>query len=579
MHACDAPLHALIDFADPALQCAFGAPLRVHAAQTLDEVRRVLDAVAAEAAQGRWCVGYLRYEAAPAFDRALVTHPHDPADGPLAWFGVHEAARPLPTAQRDGARLAWGELPPRARFDADIGAILDAIAAGTLYQVNHTATLAGRLLEGDARELFDALRRAQPRAFAAFIDAGAEQILSASPELFFHWADGRLEARPMKGTAARGATADEDAANAAALRASEKERAENLMIVDLIRNDLSHVAQLHSVRVPQLFALQAWPTVWQMSSVVEARTRPGTTLAEVFAALFPCGSVTGAPKVQAMRMIRRLEPGPRGVYCGAVGVVRPGGAATFNVPIRTVRLAGDRASCGLGSGITADARADGEWREWATKRGFVERASEPFALLETMRLEGGEFRARDAHLARLRRAAAHFGFAFDAAAVQAALDGLAGAHRQGVWRVRLLLDVAGTPSLEAFAHADHAGGPLRVQLAGAPIASGEFVRFKTTRRAHYGAFAPREPGVFDTLLWNESGELTEFTRGNVCVQRADGRWVTPPLSSGLLDGIGRAAALREGRVSEAVVRVDELPRVKALAFVNSLRGWLEVTLT
>lgn len=569
-------MSALIDFADPALQLAFGAPLRVHAAHAPGEVRAVLDAVADEAAQGRWCVGYLRYEAAPAFDRALVTHPHDPADGPLAWFGVHEAALPLPAPLCDGARIDWGTLPPRERFDADIATILDAIAAGALYQVNHTATVQGRLREGNARALFDALRRAQPRAFAAFIDAGGEQVLSASPELFFHWADVRLEARPMKGTAARGATADEDAANAAALRASQKERAENLMIVDLIRNDLSHVAELHSVRVPQLFALQAWPTVWQMSSVVEARTRPGTTLADVFAALFPCGSVTGAPKVQAMRMIRRLEPAPRGVYCGAVGVVQPGGAATFNVPIRTVRLAGDLASCGLGSGITADARADGEWREWATKRGFVERASEPFRLLETMRLEGGALRERAAHVARLQRAAAHFGFAFDAALVQAALDALAGTHRQGTWRVRLLLDVAGTPSLEAFAHADHAGPPPRVQLADAPIATSEFVRFKTTRRAHYERFAPRDAGVFDTLLWNDAGELTEFTRGNVCVQRADGTWVTPPLRCGLLDGIGRAAALRDGRVGEGVVRVDELPQARALAFVNSLRGWLLV---
>ncbi|NRF66042.1 aminodeoxychorismate synthase component I [Aquincola sp. S2] len=576
----DSPtLHALIDFADPAVQLGFGAPLRVHATHTVGGVRGVLDAVADEAAQGRWCVGYLRYEAAPAFDAALVTHPHDSNAGPLAWFGVHEEALPLPAPVRDGARVDWQDLPPRSRFDADISHILAAIAAGELYQVNHTATLQGRLCAGDPRALFDALRRAQPRAYAAFIDAGHEQILSASPELFFHWDDGRIESRPMKGTAARGNTPDEDAALAAALRASDKERAENLMIVDLIRNDLSRFAEPFSVHVPRLFALQAWPTVWQMSSVVEARTRPGTTLTDVFAALFPCGSVTGAPKVQAMRMIRRLEPAPRGVYCGAVGIVQPGGAATFNVPIRTLRLAGDRATCGIGSGITADARADGEWQEWRTKRGFVERASAPFALLETMRLDGGVFRERDAHLARLARAAAHFGFACDPGVIGAALDALAAERPQGCWRVRLLVDVAGQPALEVHAHEDWPG-PRRVQLAASALAEagGEFVRFKTTRRAHYDALAPRDPGAFDTLLWNAAGELTEFTRGNACFELADGRWVTPPLHCGLLDGIGRAAALREGRVSEAVVRVDELPQVRRIAFFNSLRGWIDVTL-
>jgi para-aminobenzoate synthetase/4-amino-4-deoxychorismate lyase len=574
------PLHALVDFASPQsglapLRAAFGAPVRVLSAHAPAEVHAVLDAAEAEARAGRWCVGWVRYEAAAAFDPAFQTHP---ADGPLAWFGVHDRALPLPPAELDDALADWHGQPSRPGFDAAIAEIHRAIADGELYQVNLTAPLQGRLREGSARALFDALRRAQPQALAAYIDSGAEQVLSVSPELFFDWRHNTIQSHPMKGTAPRGATPEADAALADALRTSPKERAENLMIVDLIRNDLSRIAEPFSVQVPRLFECQAWPTVWQMVSVVQARPRAGTTLADVFAALFPCGSVTGAPKVHAMRLIRRLEPGPRGVYCGAVGVLQPGGTATFNVPIRTLQLRGSALRCGIGSGITADARAEGEWAEWRTKRAFVERASQPFELLETMRLEDGRLHERVLHTIRLARAAAHFGFQHDGAAVDEALARLAATHPQGLWRVRLLLDARGRPTVEAHSHAPTIG-TATVRLAPRPLAEadGEFVRFKTTRRAHYDALAPTDPAVFDTLLWNARGELTEFTRGNVAV-KLDGRWVTPPLACGLLDGIGRAAALRDGRLAEAVVRVDELPRAAAVAFINSLRGWVEVVL-
>ncbi|MDB5929772.1 MAG: para-aminobenzoate synthase, subunit, partial [Polaromonas sp.] len=451
---------------------------------------------------------------------------------------------------------------------------------------NFTAPLLGEWLgepEADAAlALFAALERAQPGGYAAFIDTGDAadgQLLSVSPELFFDWHGGAILARPMKGTAARGATVADDAAQAGALRASPKERAENVMIVDLLRNDISRIAEPFSVRVPRLFHTEALPSIWQMTSDVRARTRAGTTLADVFAALFPCGSITGAPKVRAMQMIQSLEAGPRGVYCGAIGVVRPTGhgnglRATFNVPIRTVAVRGGALACGIGSGITSGALADAEWQEWRQKRAFVERASQPFDLLETLALQGGELRHRAEHLQRLMQAAAHFGIRWDAAAVQRCLDELAQAHRHGLWRVRLLLDAQGRPRAEAFAM-DASPVHIRLQLAERPLleAEGEFVRFKTTRRAHYDAFAPTAPGVFDTVLWNARGEITECTRGNVAMLMA-GRWVTPPLACGLLPGVGRALALRDGRLEEAVVRVEDLARVQGWAFVNSLRGWI-----
>ena len=580
-------INSRIDFSDPhdsaapRLRHAFGSPHALLVAHELAEVRPVLDAVQAAAQEGRWCVGYVRYEAAPAFDAALAVHA---SDGPLAWFAVYDEALPWPgDAGTGAAQVQWTETCPRPAFGAAMDQIQRAIAAGELYQVNFTAPLLGQWVgpppEDAALALFAALQRAQPGGYAGFIDTGDVQLLSVSPELFFDWQDDQILARPMKGTAARGATPETDAAQAEALRASPKERAENVMIVDLLRNDISRIAEPFSVQVPALFHTQALPTVWQMTSDVQARTRPGTTLADVFVALFPCGSVTGAPKVRAMQTIRRLEPQPRGVYCGAIGVVRPGAQghgirATFNVPIRTVTVQAGRLRCGIGSGITSGAVPDAEWQEWRNKRQFLDRASQPFDLLETLALQGGQLRHAAEHLQRLASAAAHFGIPWDAARVQHCLNELAQAHPQGSWRVRLLLDAQGQARAQAFAM-DASPTRVRLQLADRPLmeAHGEFVRFKTTRRAHYDAFTPVEPGVFDTVLWNAEGEITECTRGNLAM-RIDGRWVTPPLASGLLPGVGRALALRDGRLTERVVRLDEVARVQDWAFLNSLRGWI-----
>jgi len=543
-----------------------------------EDVRAVLDAAQAAARQGAWCVGYLRYEAAPAFDAALTVHP---ADGPLAWFAVHDAALPWPdSVQEASPQLQWQEVMTRPAFEAALAELQRAIANGEYYQVNFTAQMRAAL-GGDAHSalaLFLALQRAQPGGYAAFMDTGEEQLLSVSPELFFDWREERLLTRPMKGTAPRGANPEDDAAQAEALRNSPKERAENVMIVDLLRNDLSRIAEPFSVRVPRLFHTEALPAVWQMTSDVEACTRPGCSLADVFAALFPCGSITGAPKVRAMRAIHALEPEPRGVYCGAMGVLRPGGAATFNVPIRTVSLRGKEARCGIGSGITSGSVAEAEWQEWRHKRAFLERASVPFDILETLALDAGQLRHLDAHLVRMAASAAHFGHPWDAARVHACLRDLQRAHPQGLWRVRLLLAAGGAFSAQAYAM-EPSPPQVRLQLADRPLdaAHSEFVRFKTTRRAHYDAFTPVAPGVFDCVLWNAQGEITECTRGNIAM-RVDGRWVTPPLACGLLPGVGRAQALREGRLSEAVVRVDDLAKVEAWAFVNSLRGWIDAAL-
>jgi para-aminobenzoate synthetase/4-amino-4-deoxychorismate lyase len=460
------------------------------------------------------------------------------------------------------------------------------ITAGAFYQVNYTAQMQGTVTNASASApalpLFHALQRAQPGGYAAYLDTGTEQVLSVSPELFFDWQGGAILTRPMKGTAPRGSTAEDDVTQEMALRTSVKERAENVMIVDLLRNDLSRIAEPFSVRVPRLFHTEALPSVWQMTSDVEARTRADCSLADVFAALFPCGSVTGAPKVRAMQAIHALEGAPRGVYCGALGVVQPGGHATFNVPIRTVTLRGTAARCGIGSGITSGSTTDGEWSEWQHKQAFVQRASASFSLLETLGLFDGHLRDPQAHLTRMEHAARHFAYPWNAQQVQDTLQRVTQQHPEGTWRVRLLLDAQGRPTVQAYA-LPASPERVRLQLADRPLdaAHGEFVRFKTTHRAHYDAFTPQDTpaqaAAFDTVLWNTQGEVTECTRGNIALL-LDGQWLTPPLTCGLLPGVGRARAIAEGRMTEAVVRLQDLQRVQAAAFVNSLRGWIEADL-
>ena len=564
-----------------ALRVAFGEPVDVLVAHTLDQVKPVLQAVQERSLGGQWCVGYVRYEAAPAFDSALHVHP---TTGPLVWFGVHDA--PLPAADEapgsptpgDMARVTWQPGIHRTRFDGALDRLHQAIADGEIYQANFTATNTGTL-HVPPLELFNAMRQAQPGGFAAYIDTGDEQVLSASPELFFDWHEGHITTRPMKGTAPRGRTPEEDTALADALRSSPKERAENVMIVDLIRNDLSRLATPFSVTVDGLGRVQALSTVWQMVTDVHADTRPGTSLVDVFTALFPCGSVTGAPKVQAMRLIHELEDTDRAVYCGAVGVVRPGGSATFNVPIRTVLAQrddnGSHVRTGTGSGITCDAQAAGEWQEWRHKQTYLTRASYAFALLETLALQDGVLQHQAAHLARMATAAAHFGFPWRPDSADQALAALCTQHPAGAWRVRLLMDNTGAARAEAYA-LPATPATVRLELARRPLlqARNEFVRYKTTRRAHYDAFTPTDPAVFDTLLWNAQGEVTECTRGNIALL-LDGRWVTPAAHCGLLPGVGRAYWLAQGRMEEAVIHLNDLPRVKAMAFLNSLRGWVD----
>jgi para-aminobenzoate synthetase/4-amino-4-deoxychorismate lyase len=544
----------------------------VVTAWRLADVIPLLERVERHAREGRWAIGMVAYEAAAAFDQAFQTH--SPPEGiPLAAFAIFDApSKPEEETAKAGFDCShWASDIPSGGFREKVERIREGIAAGAYYQVNLTTRLRAEFT-GEPRAFFESLCEAQPGAYALFLDFGDWQIASVSPELFFAWSPAKAEiiARPMKGTAPL-------SRSAADLRASVKDCAENLMIVDLLRNDIARVARQGSVRVPELFSIETFATVRQMTSTIVGETRPDTTLGQIFAALFPCGSITGAPKIAAMRAIAALETSPRGAYCGALGVVQPGGAALFSVGIRTAILANGKTECGVGSGIIWDSDPFEEHRECQIKRRFLLRASAAFDLLESIKLEDGVYWLLDRHCARLQRSAEHFGFPFDSKAINRALRTIAEQHPKGAYAVRLLLSRRGSITTETRP-LPATPADLAVALAETAVLSeDEFLHHKTTRRAVYEAHAPKGAGIFDTLLFNERHEITEFTRGNVAVQ-LDSELVTPPASSGLLPGTLRAELLAQGKLVERVLKRDEMNRASAIWFLNSLRGMFRVRL-
>lgn len=353
----------------------FEQPSETIEAHEVSQVRTALARADRAAREGKWVAGFVCYEAGAAFDPAFRFRGR--ADIPLAWFGVFdEPVEAIAPRQAAAPAFDWGLSAGRPRYEQDIAAILEHIRAGDVYQVNHTLRLAGRYA-GDWHSLYAGLRQRQATGYCACIELGRHRILSVSPELFFSRESRRLTFKPMKGTARRGASKELDRALRDSLATAEKERAENLMIVDLIRNDLSRIAQPHSVSVPSLFSIEKYPTVWQMTSTVTADIAPDIGLEEIFAATFPCGSITGAPKIEAMKIIAELETEARGIYCGAIGMLRPGGDAVFNVAIRTLALdtIAGTGQYGVGSGITADSIARSEYDEVFAKCLVVQELS------------------------------------------------------------------------------------------------------------------------------------------------------------------------------------------------------------
>lgn len=632
----------------------FGAPQARKEAWTLDEVAAVVAWAEAECCAGRWVVLALAYEAAPAFDAALCAHP-PVSGLPLAWAASHAEPLPaqaLPAGSAFGADFAaapefpfapvfpagpdsaaatgsgpssapahglssgspfdssfghglgpardasgdfshgpWRALVPPSDYAERFAQLQEWIAQGETYQANYTLPFACRFT-GSGLGWFAALARGQAAGFCAWLNLGRHEALSFSPELFFRLeAGGEVLARPMKGTAPRGANPGEDAALRAGLADCPKNRAENVMIVDLLRSDLGRVAVPGSVRAPRLFHVEAYPTVFQMTSDVRARLRPGVGLFEILAALFPCGSVTGAPKVRTMQLLQRLEPHPRGLYCGAIGLLRPSAGGelrgTFSVPIRTIVLDRDTAQARfcVGGGITHDSTLGGEYAELQDKMRFLVPPAEDFELLEALLLVHGRIPLFAGHLERLGRSAEHFGFPADGVGVLQTLEGLARANPRGRHKLRLMLSRSGALRAEAV---PISGGRTRVRLgfaarstarpAAADVDSAdELLAHKTTRRAVYERALALRPDCDDVLLLNERGEVTESSRANL-VLRLEGELVTPPLCCGLLPGVFRQRLLEYGIVRERVLLPADVLRASRVWLVNSVRWWMDCEL-
>lgn len=529
---------------------------------------------------GLHAAGFLSYEAASGLDPVLKTHV--PGDFPLMWFGLFRHREHIPVGTRNGGHYdlgAWRPSVSRAAYNTALNRIRDLIIAGDTYQVNYSFRLRANF-SGNSLSLYRDLCRAQRTDYAAYLDIGRFQILSASPELFFSLKNGVLTARPMKGTAPRGRWWEEDEARAKQLQKSEKDRAENVMIVDLLRSDLGRVSS--GVKVPALWHVERYETVLQMTSTVKSRMRCGVGLRELATALFPCGSVTGAPKVRTMQIIKEVERAARGIYTGSIGYLSPGGDITFNVAIRTVCI--DRktgtAEFGVGSGITCDSSSDGEYEECLTKARMLAKQQPDFDLFETLRYEGKNgFFLIDRHIDRIEASARYFGFVFDRSSVLSALEKAVSDLDKSPHRVRLVLSRKGRVKVETAPLKNASQNRvLPVRISPLPVDSLDPLLFhKTTRREPYTSRLNMYPLCEEIILINERGEATECSIGNL-VAKLDGRYVTPPISCGLLGGTFRAELLSRGKLTEQVLKVDDLKRAEALYMINSVRKWTRLKL-
>jgi para-aminobenzoate synthetase/4-amino-4-deoxychorismate lyase len=529
---------------------------------------------------GLHVAGYIAYEAGHLLEPRLREQAAS-AEGNYLWFGLFRGHREI--APDDLAALlpdpagVWASEPApmieRGEYDAALARVKEYIVAGDIYQANLTFPAVVRTA-GHPLALYARLRARGGGGWGGVVHDGAEWLLSFSPELFFTLAGRRLLTRPMKGTAARG---EGDAASAAKLPLDPKQRAENLMIVDLLRNDLARVAVPGSVAVPDLFTIETYPTIHQMTSTITADLAEGLDAIDVITAMFPCGSITGAPKIRAMEIIAEVEPGPRGAYTGSIGRIDPSGDAAFNVAIRTLRLrAGEtHAMMGLGSGIVADSQAGEEWRECLAKAAFLTAADRPFDLIETMRFEPLDGLVDlERHLARMKASADALEFAFDRHAARNELQA-ATFRLKGERRVRLMLSRSGAMAIEVRALPPAPDAPVMVRLAPLAVDSHDFrLAHKTSDRAFYDA-ARAAAGTFEVLFVDPEGFVTEGSFTTVFAER-DGRLVTPPLARELLPGVLRARLIDEGRAVEGELRADDL---EAGFFIgNALRGLIPARL-
>jgi para-aminobenzoate synthetase/4-amino-4-deoxychorismate lyase len=552
-----------------------GARLYRGRAEIVEARRAEEVAPALERLRGRHAAGFIAYEAGHCLEPKLapLARPAEYEGLPLLWFGLFEGWEEVdPGTLLPDPDGAWAGRPrplvEREAHEAAVARALEHILAGDIYQANLTFR-AEVATAGHPLALYAAIRPRARAGWGGVVFTGEHWLLSFSPELFFTLQSGRVTARPMKGTAAAGSEPE-------ALRNDPKQRAENLMIVDLIRNDLSRVSKPGTVRVPALFEVETYPTVLQMTSTVVGELEDGRGGVDLIQTIFPCGSVTGAPKIRAMEIIAGLEGEQRGPYTGSIGRLAPDGGAAFNVAIRTLVLSDGEAVArlGLGSGIVADSVAADEWRECLAKGEFVA-VSRRFDLIETMRFDPREgISELDRHLARMKRGAQAFGFAFDRHHARNELQAATFFLREPR-KLRLLLSPSGALAIESRPLPQPPDGAVEVALVPLPVEPEDFrLRHKTSDRRFYDQ-ALEAAGTFEIAFVDREGFLTEGSFTSLFVER-DGRLLTPPLTRGLLPGVLRESLIEAGRAEEAELRAEDLEGGFFLG--NAVRGLMRATL-
>ena len=566
----------------------FTEPHEIVSAERPQDVEPAIDRIEAAVADGLHAAGFISYELGYVMEPKLAGLMPQKRGVPLLWFGLYEAPREMTgpgvlewlnettrSASHDfsDVSLAWTREDYKARFDK----AQEMIRAGDIYQINLTFKAHFKLL-GSPLTFYRDLRAKQPVAYGAVVDTGQATVLSASPELFIAQDGRKVHTRPMKGTAARRGAIEADERQRRILASDEKQRAENLMIVDLMRNDLGRIAEIGSVLVDDLFTVETFKTLHQMTSGVTATLREDVGLKELLAGIYPPGSITGAPKIRAMELIAELETEARGVYCGAIGHIAPGGRSQFNVAIRTpVIMRGGSGEMGIGSGVVYDSGGGSEYEECLLKMKFLTDPPKPFELIETMLYEPGKgVWLEDRHIERLRSSAAYFAFQFDKDGVCQAISAAINERRDQRLRVRLTLAENGIPNVtvtELVAGATPA--VMRYVVSPTRLNSADpFLYHKTTRRELYDVEWRKyheEVGADEVIYLNQDGDVAEGSRTSIFVQRG-GVLVTPPLSAGLLPGTLRAEFIASGRAVEGCLRLEDLGGDEACYLGNSVRG-------
>ncbi len=557
----------------------FRDPVASISTSRIGDVMGCLREIEARTAQGLYAAGFISYEASSAMDPALATH--ESKGVPLIWFGLYD--RPeilsLPDSHSTASDFDWQSSVSLKEYRESIEKAKQWIRSGDTYQVNYTVRLRSNF-DGDPWLLFLELYKAQRSSYSAYINLGRYHICSVSPELFFSLKGGELTCKPMKGTAKRGDTTLADEESERWLMSSPKNRAENVMIVDMIRNDMGRIAQIGSVRVEKLFSVEKYPTILQMTSTVTSRTT--APISEIFLNMFPCASITGAPKIKTMQIIKQLEPDPRGVYTGSIGYISPDANCQFNVAIRTVviDMTDKSAEYGVGSGILWDSEADDEYEECQTKARVLFHKNLEFDLLESVLWTPDRgFYMLDEHMQRLQDSAAYFQFDLMIERLNEELRRFARCAHVETKKLRITVSRSGEVAVEPSPIISIAGS--KIGISNRAITPSAFVRHKTTYRKPYTDLIDEkrlsQPGLADLIFWNEAGNVTESSIANVVV--ADrGDLLTPPLDQGLLGGVFRKALLERGIIKERKIRLDEL-RNSRVFLINSVRGWMPLDKT